>query len=199
MRCVEKPKVLVPICICIVSKVPLFRTFLSIMNKLSAKASHFLHYPLEVYINFLTSSIPMPPRGFHKLSIQVFDSELVEIVPPPPNALPVCDVSFYPLAACLSAENAVKAMNYIVLERSVILVSSRIEMLGPVAEALLALIFPFEYQLIYAPVLPHKLVDLLQTNCTFLVGMHRWLFDRSRRFINSSVCIVDLDEDKVHC
>ncbi len=190
-------KKLVPICMCIVSRTPLYRTFAVLLSKLNMRASHFLRYPLEVYINYLTTSVPLPPRGFHKLSIQAFDSEAIEIVPPPPNELPLCDVSFYPLARCLNPENIVKVLNYIVMERSVILVSNRLELLGPVAEALLALIFPFEYQLIYFPVLPLGLTDILQTSCPFLIGMQRAVFEAAGKIVNSSVCVVDLDQDTV--
>ncbi len=182
---------------CIVSRVPFYHTFATVLSRMNSRASHFLRYPIEVYINYLTTSIPVPPRGFYKLSIDTFDSDTIEIVPPPPNALPLCDVSFYPLARCLSPENVVRVMNYIVMERSVVLVSSRLDMLGAVAEGLLALIFPFEYQLIYLPILPRRLVDVLQTSCPFLVGMPRSLFDQAGKNINSSVCVVDLDADKV--
>ena len=173
------------------------KTYTKILKKLNERASHFLQYPLEVYIKYLTTAIPIPPRGFYKLSIQLFDSDKLELLFPPPNTLPICDIDFQPLAKSLSPENIVKAINYIVLERHVLFVSNDIEILTPAIEALLALMYPFEYQLMYLPVVPYKLIDILQTNCPYLLGLHRSLFNKFGRYINSSVCVVDLDHDTV--
>ena len=174
------------------------QTFQEILRKLNERSSHFLKYPLEVYINHLTQSIPIPPRAFYKISIQILDSDKLQINPPPPNELPLCDVSFIPLANCLSPENVIKAINYIMLERRVLFVSNRIEILSPVMEAMLALMYPFEYQMIYIPVVPYNLVDILQTSCVYLLGIHRSLYDKYGSYINSSVCIVDLDNNTVN-
>lgn len=186
-----------PICICIVSKYPMIKTFTSILQKLNAKASHFLNYPLESYIKYLVNSIPAPPRGFHKLAFHIFDSDIIEIIPPAPNALPLCDINFYPLAKSLNPENIVRALNYILLERPIIFISTNIETLGPALECILALIYPFKYQMIYIPVLPLKLIDVLQVSCPFIIGIQRQLFDKYHKTLNLSSCIVDLDKDEV--
>jgi len=195
LKSIEKLKV--PICVCIISKIPLFKTFAVILKKINEKASHFLQYPLEVYIKYLTSTIPIPPRGFYKISLQLFDTDKLEISFPPPNTLPICDINFCHLAKCLSPENVIKVINYILLERHVIFISNRIELLTPVIESILALIYPFEYQLIYLPIVPYKLIDILQTTCPYLLGVHRSLFLKYGSYINSNVCIVDLDKNKV--
>jgi hypothetical protein len=186
-----------PICICIISKVLLMKKYNTILKKLNERASHFLQYPLEVYIKYLTSAIPIPPRGFYKLSVQLFDNDKLELLFPPPNTLPICDIDFLYLARSLSPDNIVKAMNYIILERHVLFISNNIETLTPVIEALLALMYPFEYQLMYLPVVPYKLIDVLQTSCPYLLGLHRSLFNKFGRYINSSVCVIDLDYDTV--
>lgn len=175
------------------------RKFTTILKKLNERASHFLQYPLEVYVKYLTTSIPTPPRGFHRLSVQLFDTDRLELSFPPPNALPPCDVSFCHLARCLSPENVVKVLNYVVLEKHVLFISSRVELLAPAIEAILALMYPFEYQLVYLPVVPEKLVDILQTSCPYLLGIQRILYNRFKAYISSSVCVVDLDRDKVAC
>jgi hypothetical protein len=192
---IEKLKA--PICVCIISKVPLFRTFTMILKKMNERASHFLQYPLEVYIKYLVSTIPIPPHGFYKISLQLFDTDKLEISFPAPNSLPICDLNFCYLAKCLSPENVMKIINFILLERHVLFISSNIELLTPVIESILALIYPFEYQLIYLPVVPYKLVDILQTTCPYILGMNRMLYKKYGSFMSASVYIVDLDKDKV--
>jgi hypothetical protein len=184
-------------CLCIVSKYPLYRTFEEMLQKLGTQSAHFLRYPLETYLSFLTSAIPAVPRGFFKLSVQLFDQERIEIVPPPLNDLPLSDLNFYPLAKHLSAENIVTLLNWIVLERDVLFVSNHTELLTPIAEGLMTLLFPFKFEYVYMPLLPQRYLDLVQANVPYVLGIHRSLYERAERLINQQTCVVDLDHDRV--
>ena len=149
-------------------------------------------------MTYLAASTPVPPRGFYNLNIHIVDDERIDIKPPNPNELPMCEVSFIPLAKYLSPENIVWIVNNIVLERNVLLVTSHPEILTPIIAALLTLIFPFEYQLINIPVLPLHLFDFLQTSVPFIVGIHSSHLSRAEQLIASYTCVVNIDQDNVN-
>lgn len=182
-------------CLCIVSKYPYIKSFSFILKRLHRKMYSCLPYPFESYISYFTSCIPAVPHGFYKLCFEVLDSTL-NIEPPQINRLPLCDIAFGPLVRFLTPEGLLDIVNHLLLERSVLLVSGNIKILHPVMEAVLMLMFPFKYQLIYVPVLPYKQVDLLQTECPFFIGMHDSLFSRMKRNINSDVLVVNLNSRK---
>eukprot|EP00826_Nyctotherus_ovalis_P029317 TRINITY_DN2313_c0_g1_i1.p1 TRINITY_DN2313_c0_g1~~TRINITY_DN2313_c0_g1_i1.p1 ORF type:complete len:388 (-),score=53.81 TRINITY_DN2313_c0_g1_i1:410-1573(-) len=187
----------IPVCVCILSKYPYISIFTKMLEQMSSGKLLNLSLPLEVYVHYLVHAIPAIPRAFYKLQVQVADNEMIDIVPPMPNALPMCDINFCPLARSLAPDDILKVMNYIVLEHSVLFVSSKIELLGITIQSVLALIFPFEYRLICIPLLPQKLIDILQTNCPFIIGMHRSLFDHTKRYISSTTLIIDLDNNEL--
>ena len=187
----------IPICVCIVSKYPYINTFTKMLEQMSIKKLSSFPLPLEAYIHYLVFAIPAIPRAFYKFQIQVSDNEMIDIVPPMPNALPMCDISFFPLAKSLTPDNILKVINHIILERPVLFVSSKIELLGTVIQSILALIFPFEYRMIYIPLLPQRLIDILQTSCPYLIGIHKSLYKSAARYIGASVLIVDIDNNEL--
>lgn len=172
------------------------QTFSFILKRLNEKMQLSLPYPLEVYIAYFTSCIPAVPSAFYKLSFDVIDCSL-EIKPPQINQLPLCDISFDPLVRHLTPEKVMNIINYLLLERPILFVSENIEVLHPVMESLLVLIFPFKYQLIYVPVLPHTMIDLLQTECPYFIGMHDSLLGKVKSSLGSKVLIVHLEGKKM--
>ncbi len=165
--------------------------------KISEQASHFLCYPLEVYISYLVSSVPRPPRAFYKVVFQLLDDGQMEIAPPPANSLPMLELDLGYLARSLSPENVIQVFGLIVLERHVLFVSNQLEVLTPTIEAFLALLYPFKCQAICQPVLPDAMIPLLQTSVPFLAGIHRSQYDTVLQLVNVSIWVVHLDEDRV--
>ena len=51
--------------------------------------------------------------------------------------------------------------------------------------------------MIYVPVLPYKLIDLLQTECPYFIGVHTSLFKKVKDTLSSDVLIVNLDKNEI--
>jgi hypothetical protein len=87
------------------------------------------------------------------------------------------------------------------LETRVALFSRHIALLTPAAEALLLLLFPFEWQGAYIPVVPDVMGDdLFDAPVPYLLGAHRSFLDRVRAgelARPDGVVLVDLDHDEV--
>jgi hypothetical protein len=122
-----------------------------------------------------------------------------EISRPPPNQLPLANYSYQPLVGTLSVANLLVVFGQLLREGHVVLCSSYQSLLTPVAEALLSLLFPLQWQGMYIPVLPSAMHEVLDAPVPFFVGMDkRHVKQYLQRPDLVDVIFVDLDEDVVH-
>lgn len=123
---------------------------------------------------------------------------------PPPNQLPLLDVSMEPLFRTLSLSNILVIWATLLKEGKVVLAcgcsGETTPLLTPIAEALLALLFPFEWQGIYIPVLPNSnsVLDVLQAPIPYLIGLVTDPTQMGPENQPSGVLWVDLDSDVLH-
>eukprot|EP00439_Symbiodinium_sp_Y106_P008416 s1593_g1.t1 len=102
------------------------------------------------------------------------------------------DFSFRPLVACLSEKRLAQLFVLVLLERKVVLTSKELShaLLAAVLEVLRALIFPFEWEHTYIPILPASLRWTLESPAPFLMGVPGGL---SPMEIPDDVVLFDLD------
>jgi hypothetical protein len=96
-------------------------------------------------------------------------------------------------------ENIVLFLEFLLLERKIILISSHYNLLTFACEAILALCYPFTWDHIYIPILPARLLSYLQAPVPFLVGINREYFDTPVEQENRppDAVLIDLDKDTV--
>jgi DENN (AEX-3) domain len=143
--------------------------------------------------------VPLPPPGKIqvKFGFTVQDRWIIER--PPENQLPLANFSFQPLFTCLSVSNILVVIGCLLQETRLVLVSKHYAILGPVAEALLSLLFPFRWQGMYLPILPYSMLEILDAPVPYLVGLHaRYLAEIPIEQRPPGVVVVDLDRDAVH-
>merc|ERR1712137_922814 len=97
--------------------------------------------------------------------------QLIELRRAPINKPPRGDCRFMTLFQCLSTDKVIELFTSFVTEQKIILVSRFSPVLVEVAETLCTLIFPMEYQGVYMPVLPRKLIDFLYAPVPFIAGI----------------------------
>ncbi len=196
----KKYKILLPSCLCIVSRYPFFKTFDRILRALYAAYTDFLEYPLEYYISSIACGLPLPPRGFYRISLQLGqapNSKEIRIEQSLMNQLPILDVSFSLLPKHFSIENAIKLLNTMILEHNILFVCQDVQKLTPISESLMALLFPFDYQLIYIPVLPECMLEFLNSPVPFVAGVDKRFMKAAIDSVSPDTCIVNIDEGTV--
>ena len=110
------------------------------------------------------------------LSLPVFaEAPVIDVYawrnPPPPLPLPPAHVEpICEALATLGADTLIEVFTALLLERKLVLVSSRPGRLTPAACALLSLLFPFEWRHCVAPLLPPSHADLLGMPFPYLCG-----------------------------
>jgi hypothetical protein len=191
--------VYIPKCLAILSHYPFFdiwRRFLTQLYRITIVEAPL---PIERYIANFVSEVPLPPQGKVEVKFAFTTGDLWSIKRPPVNELPLRNFSYLPLFATLSVGNILVVNGCLMQETRVALLSSHYSLLAPVAEALLSLLFPFEWQGMYIPIMPFTMLDILDAPVPFLVGLHsRYLAEVPSKYRPKGVVFVNLDKDEVH-
>uniref|UniRef100_M4BMN9 UDENN domain-containing protein n=1 Tax=Hyaloperonospora arabidopsidis (strain Emoy2) TaxID=559515 RepID=M4BMN9_HYAAE len=112
------------------------------------------------------------------------------------------DFSMEEIFSCLSVEHVVALVTCMLLERQIVLVSSRYSVLTAVGETLKSLIAPLEWSHVFAPILPKSMLECLQCPTPYLFGVHASYRGELREMLEregcgDSIVVVDLDADKM--
>ena len=117
---------------------------------------------------------------------------------PPAESLPVVDeCCLKPLLDRFSLESTLRLVSCLLTEQSILIHSADVSLLTPVCEALLALIYPFQWPHIYVPVLPEQLLDNVEAPVPFFMGMHSELVCNISGDCLSNIVLVRLDTGSV--
>uniref|UniRef100_A0A672JKR4 DENN/MADD domain containing 5B n=1 Tax=Salarias fasciatus TaxID=181472 RepID=A0A672JKR4_SALFA len=153
--------------------------------------------PLESYIHNILYEVPLPPPGrslrFHGVQGPIMCQR------PGPGELPLGEYSLGEAFSLLGVDNMVKLLTCALLETQVLLYSQDYQRLMTVAEGITTLLFPFQWQHIYLPIVSTPLHHLLDAPVPFLMGIQRR--DGAQRSSlhlpqEANLCFVDIDN---HC
>uniref|UniRef100_A0A8C7SVJ8 UDENN domain-containing protein n=1 Tax=Oncorhynchus mykiss TaxID=8022 RepID=A0A8C7SVJ8_ONCMY len=186
--------------LCLLTPLPFLhaaRHFLSQLHQ--AVTSHAAPpLPLESYIHNILYEVPVPPPGrslrFHGVQGPIVCQQ------PGPEELPLGDYPLGEAFSLLGVENMVRLLTSVLLETQVLLYSQDYQRLMTVAEGITNLLFPFQWQHVYLPILPVPLHHLLDAPVPFLMGIQRKdcsqcsTLDLSHE---ANLCFVDIDNHRV--
>ncbi|XP_041929765.1 DENN domain-containing protein 5A isoform X2 [Alosa sapidissima] len=153
--------------------------------------------PLESYVYNVLYEVPLPPVG---RSLR-FSGVYAPVVCQRPGAaeLPLFDFPLADVFLLLGAENLLQLFTCALLEIQILLYSQHYQRLMAVAESITALMFPFQWQHVYVPILPASLMHFLDAPVPYLMGLHaNGQQDRSKLELpqEANLCFVDVDN---HC
>lgn len=118
------------------------------------------------------------------------------IIQRPKNTeLPLLDFPLRLLFDFLGVECVVELFTSVLLENQVLLKSDDFQKMTVVAECITALLFPFEWQHVYAPILPYALHHFLDAPCPFVYGLHSENVDSNTQKVG--LCYVDIDNKTI--
>ncbi|XP_068458700.1 DENN domain-containing protein 5B-like [Clinocottus analis] len=182
--------------LCLLTPLPFLqaaREFLSQLHQ--AVTSHTAPpLPIESYIHNILYEVPLPPPGrslrFHGVQGPIVCQR------PGPGELPLGEYPLGEAFSLLGVDNMVQLLTCALLETQVLLCSHDYQRLMTVAEGVTTLLFPFQWQHIYLPIVSAPLQHLLDAPVPFLLGIQRR--DGSQRSSlhlphEANLCFVDID------
>ncbi|XP_037707028.1 DENN domain-containing protein 4C isoform X2 [Choloepus didactylus] len=184
-------------CICLLSHWPFFeafRKFLMFIYKLSVSGPHPL--PIEKHISHFMQNIPFPSPQRPRILVQLSVHDALILSQPVSTPLPLSGANFSTLLMNLGPENCATLLLFVLLESKILLHSLRPAVLTGVAEAVVAMIFPFQWQCPYIPLCPLSLAAVLSAPLPFIVGVDSRYFDLHDP--PQDVVCIDLDTNMVY-
>ncbi|XP_041113198.1 DENN domain-containing protein 5B-like isoform X5 [Polyodon spathula] len=150
--------------------------------------------PLESYIHNILYEVPLPPPGRSLKFHGVYEPIVCQR--PSPSELPLADYSLKQVFELLGVENLVQVFTCVLLEMQILLYSQDYQRLMTVAEGITTLLFPFQWQHVYVPILPASLLHFLDAPVPYLMGLQsKEGTDRSKLELpqEANLCFVDID------
>lgn len=184
-------------CICLLSRWPFFesfRKFLMFLYKLSVSGPHSL--PIEKHISHFMHNVSFPSPQRPRILVQLSAHDTLILSQPVCTPLPLSGADYGTLLMNLGSENCATLLHFVLLESKILLHSLRPAVLTGVAEAVVAMIFPFQWQCPYIPLCPLSLADVLNAPCPFIVGVDSRYFDLYDP--PPDVVCVDLDTNTIY-
>ncbi|KAF3814242.1 hypothetical protein GH733_018341 [Mirounga leonina] len=184
-------------CICLLSHWPFFeafRKFLMFIYKLSVSGPHPL--PIEKHISHFMQNIPFPSPQRPRILVQLSVHDALILSQPVSTPLPLSGANFSILLMNLGPENCATLLLFVLLESKILLHSLRPAVLTGVAEAVVAMIFPFQWQCPYIPLCPLSLAAVLSAPLPFIVGVDSRYFDLHDP--PQDVVCIDLDTNMLY-
>ncbi|KAM8984665.1 DENN domain-containing protein 4C isoform 5-T7 [Ara ararauna] len=191
-KCINSNK-----CICLLSHWPFFeafRKFLMFIYKLSVSGPHPL--PIEKHISHFMHNIPFPSPQRPRILVQLSAHDALILSQPVSTPLPLSGANFSTLLMNLGPENCATLLLFVLLEGKILLHSLRPAVLTGVAEAVVAMIFPFQWQCPYIPLCPLSLATVLSAPVPFIVGVDSRYFDLYDP--PQDIVCIDLDTNMVY-
>ncbi|XP_068443434.1 DENN domain-containing protein 4C isoform X2 [Clinocottus analis] len=184
-------------CICLLSHWPFFesfRKFLMFLYKLSVSGPHPL--PIEKHISHFMHNVSFPSPQRPRILVQLSAHDNLILSQPVCTPLPLSGADYGTLLMNLGSENCATLLHFVLLESKILLHSLRPAVLTGVAEAVVAMIFPFQWQCPYIPLCPLSLAGVLNAPCPFIVGVDSRYFDLYDP--PPDVVCVDLDTNTIY-
>ncbi|KAG7468539.1 hypothetical protein MATL_G00143560 [Megalops atlanticus] len=150
--------------------------------------------PLESYVYNILYEVPLPPAGRSLKFSGVYGPIVCQL--PSTAELPLFDFPIREVFELLGVENVLQLFTCALLEIQILLYSQHYQRLMTVAESITALMFPFQWQHVYVPILPASLLHFLDAPVPYLMGLHsNGQDDRSKLELpqEANLCFVDID------
>ncbi|XP_024150883.1 DENN domain-containing protein 5A isoform X6 [Oryzias melastigma] len=150
--------------------------------------------PLESYIFNILYEVPLPPPGRSLKFSGVYGPIVCQR--PSTSELPLFDFPIGEMFNLLGVENVLQLFTCALLEMQILLFSQHYQRLMTVAESITALMFPFQWQHVYVPILPASLLHFLDAPVPYLMGLHsNGQDDRTKLELpqEANLCFVDID------
>ena len=185
-------------CLCFITRQPLFSLFRSILQQLHSlsllelepgRAKDFLKSLSEQYVGNNLQNIIIPSR----ISSTSLNDFVVKI---PKNSTITSyrsEVSILPLLEKLGVETFLKLLSAALCEKRIIFIADEVEELSSSVLALASMLHPFQWQHIFIPLLPSKLLSYAAAPVPYIIGVRKYLKNALFTEALEDVVIVDFE------
>ncbi|XP_066913691.1 DENN domain-containing protein 1B-like isoform X2 [Clytia hemisphaerica] len=185
-------------CLCIVSYLPWFKTFYTVLDRLSQIENNNEEKEKDFCVFLETLNKEMIPDPGSQMFMK-FKEKTYTFVAPDTTKLPTIPdnrnlTKYY---AKTAPENMVHMFVSMLFERRIIVTSEKLSVLTAIVHGSVSLLYPMQWQHIFVPVLPSHLIDYCCAPMPFLIGVHSSLMPKVRQMPMNEVVILNADTNEM--
>jgi len=151
-------------------------------------------HPMSLFLKSLSSSCPALPSPMASFRVQDVELTLPGDVG---NGRWNDGVHLASILNVLSPSVVLDLLSALLMERRCLFVASSVSLLSLTVHAVAALIYPFRWQHIFLPIVPHGLLDYLQAPMPWIAGVPRHLLPFLAKMELEEAVVVNLDTGKI--
>jgi hypothetical protein len=182
---------------CLISPLGCFSLYAKILDHIEARRQVSTAAVFTFLKAIVANPFPKPGRSVEVRAISARGGgmETVKFTRPLDSRLEHVNLSL--LFTTLSPRKIIQIFSSVLMERRIILCSSNLNLLTGCAHALLALLYPFEWQHVFIPILPGALIDFCCSPLPYIIGMNPSLIPSLDQMDTmEEALVVDLDKKK---
>jgi len=197
----------VPLGILITSRIPIIGTMEAMLLRLcealasdaGASENSLSHQRVNRIINQDLANVIVnfekPIPGVLHCSIPFLTGERLHLKFPPPTGLPPLPHGTSVTSVCrlLGSEGLTLLLSAMLTESKIIIHSDEVANLAMVAEVATALMYPFVWSLPYLPVLPEKLLGMVEAPFSYIIGIISCGMKLIDEQVLAEIVVIDLD------
>ncbi|XP_041367823.1 uncharacterized protein LOC121382310 isoform X2 [Gigantopelta aegis] len=195
-RRMQPPESKLPEVICIISPIDAFNMYNSLLNEIEKKRNVSLDLAQELLAASFGRPLPNPGKVVHIRALdQAGEMETIFLTRPSDSRLE--NVNYECLQNYLGTDKLLRVFSTLLMERRVLICASNLSCLSHTIHALAALLYPFQWQHIYVPILPQDMLDVCASPTPFLMGILSSHLNQVLTLPLEEVLIIDLDKKEI--
>lgn len=183
---------LLPEVICIISPIEAINMYNALLNEMEASRMKSPEAMQELMASSFGRPLPSPGKAVQIRTMNyIGEVDTIELRRPMDSRLE--GVNLDCLLSTLGVEKLIWIFSTLLVERSVILCARNLSLLCSTVHALVALLYPFQWQHTYIPVLPSKMLEVVCSPTPYIVGVLYSYLPKIKNMQMEEVVILDLD------
>ncbi|VDI76927.1 DENN domain-containing protein 1, partial [Mytilus galloprovincialis] len=180
-------------CLCIVSCLPWFDVFYTILNKLAEMINTTDNDDNVTELLRATYANGVPTPG---VPVQIIvGQDMLNFTAPDISKLPSIPTNrnlteYY---SAVDTENMMRIFASMLHERRILITSKKLSRLTSCVHASTALLYPMHWQHLFIPILPPHLLDYVTAPMPYVIGIHSAVLEKARKNEISDAVILDVD------
>ncbi|XP_035829118.1 DENN domain-containing protein 2B isoform X2 [Aplysia californica] len=195
-RRVQPPDASLPEVTCIISPIDAFNMYNTLLNEIESRRRVSSDLAMEVIAASFGRPLPKPGRVCNIRTLDNNgDMETIFLTRSSDNRLE--NVNYESPLCYLGTDKLVKVFSAMLMERRVMLCSANLSVLTQTVHALAALMYPFQWQHVYIPLLPQEMLDVVCAPMPYILGVLSAFLPSVLKMEMEEVLIVDLDKKSI--
>ena len=196
----------VPYCICLISKYPFVTEMKKCLQSIYTMIINNLKdntLDLNNLIMYLIHSVPIPERETKVKFFIPYFNKSIKLICPKMHDINIVNTKISILLNKFNIDNIVIIFRLMLFEKRILFIDDDYTTLSLVADNFISLLYPFQWEHTYIPIMSDQMLQMLQSFLPFVNGINsslinlvKQIFEENQNEDNSEVFLIYIKENK---